>query len=79
MKSVQSVIRKIAKEEWLYNPREHPFSYSVFYSSIAGKFLFYKRSFWKMSDKDILLCKEGALIVCSILNKQKENDKYGND
>ena len=77
MRTIQSVIKKIAKEEWLYNPREHPFSYSIFYSNLAEKFLFYKRGIWKMSNNDILLCKEGALIICSILNRQKENDKYG--
>lgn len=67
--SLNSKIRKIIKEEWLYNPREHPFSYSVFYSGMVKKYLFYKRGLWRMSERDVLLNKKGAEMVCSILNK----------
>ena len=66
--TVNSKVKKVVREEWLYNPREHPNSYSVIYSKIVGKYLLYKRGIWKMSN-DILLCEEGAKMVCSILNK----------
>ena len=67
--TLQSRVRRLAMQEHLYNAREQPIAYSIFYSTKVKRYLFFKRGLWKMSNNDVLLNKQGAIIICSILNK----------
>lgn len=69
MPRLQNYIKQLCKKDWFYNPRESPEAYSVFYSKLVNKYLYYRRGLLKMNTRDVLLSKQGAIQVCSLLNK----------